>query len=51
MDEERDPYGERDRYAERDRYRDRYDAPLDVEPEPLPEPPRGPQPAEEDPWA
>ena len=51
MDEERDPYGQRDRYGEPDRYRDRYDAPLDVEPEPLPERPRGPQPAEEDPWA
>lgn len=51
MDEERDPYGQRDRYGEPDRYRDRYDAPLDVEPEPLPDRPRGPQPAEEDPWA
>ena len=45
MDEERDPYGQRDRYQER------YEAPLDVEPEPLPERSRGPEPVDEDPWA
>ena len=45
MDEERDPYGQRDRYQ------DRYEAPLDVEPEPLPERSRGPEPVDEDPWA
>jgi len=45
MDEERDSYGQRDRYQ------DRYEAPLDVEPEPLQERSRGPEPADEDPWA
>ena len=45
MDDERDPYGQRDRYQ------DRYEAPLDVEPEPLPERSRGPEPVDEDPWA
>ena len=46
MDEERgDPYGQRDRYQ------DRYEAPLDVEPEPLQERSRGPEPVDEDPWA
>ena len=46
MDEERgDPYGQRDRYQ------DRYEAPFDVEPEPLPERSRGPEPVDEDPWA